>query len=386
MRYLKADMIFNGEHFLQNDVVLVLNEKGVLSDISSIQKIPAENIETFEGIICPGFINTHCHLELSHMKGLIPEKTGLVEFAKGIISKRQSVSEEEQIEKMKEADNDMKSFGIAAVGDISNSLISTGIKKESDLYYHTFIELIGLNPVRWEEILKQGITLLNELKQKLLPGSLAPHAPYSTSTELIKAIAEYDEKNELSFSIHNQESAEEDAFIRGENSAFYDLYHFLKLDISWFKPKHHSSLASYAHLLTGKRHIVVHNTFSNYRDSVFSNKTVFPCLCPTANLYIEVTLPDFKEIAHRSHNLCFGTDSLASNHSLDILAEASCFYNHTHQLELTLKSLTSNGARALGIETQYGYLIPGKATGINLIEAGKHELMLKAVISPARKS
>jgi aminodeoxyfutalosine deaminase len=386
MRYLKADKIFNGEYFLQNDAVLVLNEQGILSDISSIQKIPTENIETFEGIICPGFINTHCHLELSHMKGLIPEKTGLVEFAKGIITKRNSVSEEEQIEKMKEADKDMKAFGIAAVGDISNSLISADIKEKSDLYYHTFIELIGLNPARWEDIFKQGITLLNELKQKHLPGSIAPHAPYSTSTELIKAIAAFDEKNHLPFSIHNQESAEEDAFMRGETSAFQDLYTFLKLDIPWFKPRHHNSLASYIQLLKGKRQILVHNTFSNYHDAAFANETVFPCLCPTANLYIEDTLPDFKEIAHYSHNLCFGTDSLASNDTLDVLKEASFFYNHTHQLELTLKALTSNGARALGIENQYGHLIPGKAIGLNLIEAGKHELLLKAIISPARKS
>ncbi len=104
-------------------------------------------MEYYQGIIVPGFVNAHCHLELSHLKGAIPEKAGLDEFIMGIESLR-AASEDEIISASEKADAEMYSAGIVAVGDISNKNYSFRTKTKSKIFYHTFIELLGFHPSR----------------------------------------------------------------------------------------------------------------------------------------------------------------------------------------------------------------------------------------------
>ena len=379
MRFISANRIFNGIEFLKKDSVLILNEQGVLTEIINSNEVDSAKIEMFDGIITPGFINTHCHLELSYLKDVIPQQTGLVEFAKSMITKRSGFSENEMHTAIEKADAFMKQNGIVAVGDISNTSISFKTKQKSKIHYHTFIELIGLNPDKKETILNLGITLLNDLRKLGLSGSLAAHAPYSTSVQLIEAITNYNLKNNSPFSIHNQESEEENKFLQGKTSDFYKLFAFLKIDINWFKPNYRSSLNVYSNLLTNKKNILAHNTFT-YKEDYSSAKNAFWCLCPSANLYIENTLPNYNLLLENTQQICFGTDSLASNSDLDILKEASVFYSKTNNLELTLKGLAFTGANALNIEDSFGSLIKGKNAGLNLIDEKEGELIFKKVI------
>ena len=85
MRYISADQIFTGKEFLSNGSVLVISDTHLIADILDSNEINADHIEHFDGIICPGFINTHCHLELSHLKNNIDSKTGIVNFALDVI-------------------------------------------------------------------------------------------------------------------------------------------------------------------------------------------------------------------------------------------------------------------------------------------------------------
>lgn len=381
MRLITANRIFNGSSFLDSNTVLVLNGQGQLTEILTSKDVDSSKVEKLDGIITPGFINAHCHLELSHLYNQIPQKKGLVDFAKHIITQRHNFTHQQIIEAALDADKQMALAGIVAVGDISNTNFSFSVKQKSAIYYHTFIELIGLKPESSQPIFAAGNELINELKNAKLPGSFSAHAPYSCSLELIKLIINYNTQHQLPFSIHNQESEEENKFLQGKPSAFKQLYDFLKLDISWFKPNFTNSLNAYANLLQGKNNILVHNTFTSESDYQIMGKLVYWCLCPSANLYIENTLPDYTLLTKHSTQLCFGTDSLASNTNLDILKEATIFYKKTNNLELTLKGLTSNGATALGIQEKYGTMIKGKNTGLNLIEEKENTLLLKKIIS-----
>lgn len=382
MRYISADQLFNGTDLLKDDALIVLSDSDQFTDIIDASMIEPSQIEKHRGIITPGFVNAHCHLELSHLKDVIEPKKGLVEFAKNIITKRNNFDETAILVSMEQADAFMRNSGTVAVGDISNTSISFHTKQKSKLYYHTFIELIGLNSDKSDATLASGIKLLAKLKELKLQGSLAPHAPYSTSTKLIEAIANYNLTNNLPFSIHNQESEEENKFLQGQPSEFSKLYEFLNLDVSWFDPHYRSSLQAYVHLLSNKKNILVHNTFTDVNDLTSAPPSTFWCLCPSANLYIENQLPDYERLIKHSQQICFGTDSLASNSNLDILKEASIFYGHTTDLLLTLKGLTSNGASSLGLQDSFGHFIPGKNSGLNLIEDQGHKLQLKKIIAP----
>ena len=377
MRIISANSIFNGINFLSQEMALVIDDFGLLKDIVKKTEIQSSEIEHYDGIIAPGFVNAHCHLELSHLFSQIDPKTGLIEFLKQVIAKRNNFNKKEQEDAAIEADFKMWESGIVAVGDISNIDTTFKTKANSKIYYHTFIELIGLNPLHSETIFEKGLSLLKELENYNLIGSLAAHAPFSSSKLLINKIANYNSSNNLAFSIHNQESEEETKFFAGRPSDINDLFDYLNIDINWFKPPKTSSLLSYLDVIPNKKSLLVHNTFCKEEDIIASkHKFINWCFCPGANLFIENTLPNCDLFLNHNQNWCIGTDSLASNQKLDMCFEASILLSKlpSISIESILKALTYNGAKALGIEDKFGKLIIGKNTGLNLIQHSDTQL------------
>ena len=377
MRIISANSIFNGINFLSQEMALVIDDFGLLKDIVKKTEIQSSEIEHYDGIIAPGFVNAHCHLELSHLFSQIESKTGLIEFLKQVIAKRNNFNKKEQEDAAIEADFKMWESGIVAVGDISNIDTTFKTKANSKIYYHTFIELIGLNPLHSETIFEKGLSLLKELENYNLIGSLAAHAPFSSSKLLINKIANYNGLNNLAFSIHNQESEEETKFFAGRPSGINDLFDYLNIDINWFIPPKTSSLLSYLDEIPNKKSLLVHNTFCKEEDIIASKyKFINWCFCPGANLFIENTLPNCDLFLNHNQNWCIGTDSLASNQKLDMCFEASILLSKlpSISIESILKALTYNGAKALGIEDKFGKLIIGKNTGLNLIQHSDKQL------------
>jgi len=377
MRFISSSQIFSGKEFLVPNSVLVLNEKNVVCDILNHQDIGEHFIENYDGIITPGFINTHCHLELSHLKGTIPKHTGIVDFGLHVIKHRNDASIEFQLEMMYKADQEMKLQGIVAVGDISNNAHSINIKQQSSLYYHTFLELIGLNPDRADVVFHTGKQLLTEFRDAGISVSLAPHAPYSASLPLIEKIFLDCNSHNLPTTIHNQESEAENEFFASKTGDYVRLYDTLGISLNYFKPTCVSSLQTIAPAFNPNvRTLLVHNTFSKKEDVQLIQKnyaSLFWCLCPNANLYIENTLPNFNLL---NINLCqftLGTDSLASNSQLSIIDEINQVLKYQPDFELgtLLKAATYNGAKFLGIDSNYGLIKQGKNCGINLIEGKK---------------
>jgi aminodeoxyfutalosine deaminase len=377
VRFLRGDKLFNGQTYLAEDRVLVLDDQNVLKEIISENEIEKNKIEVFKGTITPGFINAHCHLELSHLKGKISQHTGLPSFAQQVVGSRNSFTKNEISQFSQQADQHMQNNGIVAVGDISNTSDSFEIKQNSKLYYHTFVELIGLNPINAPLILEKGKVLLESLLHLKLPGSLAPHAPYSTSVELIQLIAKHNQTSNTSLSIHNQESEEESKFFEGTPNGFDVLYKSLGLDLSWYKAPGGSSIAHYAKVLSKEPSILVHNTFTTLQDlKATQDKNVYWCFCPGANVYIENRLPDFSVFTDQKNKICIGTDSLASNSQLNVVAEANLILNHTKEfsIETILQALTYNGAAALNSSDKFGSFILDKNAGLNLVDFNNSEI------------
>ncbi len=374
MRFITASAIFSGKGYLATNSVLVLNEEQVIVDIVPANTIEQSSIEFHEGILCPGFINTHCHLELSHLKDKIQPHTGIVDFALGIIKNRNQVSEEVQLEYMKEADRLMMSEGIVAVGDISNTGLSASVKKESTLFYHTFVELIGLNPQNAQLIYETGKKIEDVFAKNNLSCSLSPHAPYSTSLPLIKHIATDCEIEAKPMTIHNQESEAENLFFKAKQGNYLRLYTTLNIPIDYFQASEKSSLQTIADSFSKEVNtLLVHNTFTDQEDITVvheKHEHIYWCLCPNANLYIENTLPDIELLKQHNCKLTIGTDSLASNSSLSIIDEINVILKKypTIGMEFLLQSATINGAQYLGIENQFGTFEKNKKPGVNLIE------------------
>lgn len=379
MRFLKAIALFDKTNFLKEGSVLVIDNNKVINIVDE-SEIPPDKIEFREGIIAPGFVNTHCHTELSHLKGLIPQHTGLVKFARLIVENRSNFKDEEMKEAATNADFEMRSNGIVAVGDICNTGLSINHKLKSNILYHSFVELIGLNPTNKEKILDGGLKIKEDFMRSGLSVSLAPHAPYTASAELIEAIEMNNGK--LVSSIHNQESEDETHFFMGNSSQINDLYSFLKIPLDFFIPPKTSSLAAYYKLFISKQNILVHNTFTTKEDVDLTGDYFYWCFCPNANLYIENKLPDYKLFKNKIEKLCIGTDSLASNNALDICSEINTILNATNvfTLEELLQAATFNGAKALQLPEKYGTLY-GELCDLNLLEYSDNKLRFKSKLA-----
>ena len=374
MKSFKADYIIPVcSDPIKNGIVTVDDHGKIISVTDQNDTTETNNtpIEQLSGIICPGFVNTHCHLELSHLAGKIERGKGIVNFIKEVQKLRGSAEKNEISDAAVKADSDMYQNGIIAVGDIANSNISIPLKAASKLYYHSFIETFGFLPGQATEVFNNAVALANEFKPQ--PCSITPHAPYSVSKELFKLIRNHSESGQNLISIHNQECEDENKFYRYKLGTFNDLYAYFGIDITHFKPQARNSLQSIIPLLTNKQEILmVHNTCTNLKDIYFIkrfDRKINWCFCPNANLYIENKLPKVELFIGQGFGITLGTDSLASNSKLCILSEMRTIQQKFPSISTAqlIEWGTRNGARYLGIDDEKGTIEAGKTPGLNLI-------------------
>ena len=381
LNYISADWIFPvNSPAIQNGVIGLTEEGKIEKIFSALEAKDLANVTTYKGALVPGFINTHCHLELSHLKDKIEQQTGLPGFIKQILSLRQQ-PEGEILSAMKIADQQMAQNGIVAVGDISNQLISKSVKQNSKIYYHTFVEVFGFNRPS-APIIAQG----EKLKQEFSPlkASVVPHAPYSVSAELFGEINKITNAEDI-LSIHNQETESENELFEAGTGAFADFFSSLGIAQS---DAHNTGKNSIAYHLPqmpkAVNTLLVHNTFVNKTDIDFATKThqqLYWCLCPNANLYIEGTLPDVNMMTSKNVKITLGTDSLASNLALDILAEMKTLQERKLiEFEELLKWATLNGAEFLNITDNFGSFEVGKKPGVLLLNIADDKIIKRDTV------
>ena len=353
-----------------SDHVIVTDDVGRIVDISPTSRHDMGSVIKLEGIICPGFINTHCHLELSHMKGLVNTGTGLLPFLNSVVKYR-DFPEDVIMQAIADGDEEMRQDGIVAVGDISNKLDTADIKSRSDIQYYTFVEMF--------DFLQSTMTAATIAQyQPVYEGhsdtdgnakSYVPHAPYTVSDDLYQFIKNQNGE-ELTISIHNQETPHEDQLFREKSGGFVNFYNEFGFGIEHFKATNDSSLAyAIQHLNPKHRVLFVHNTLTTAQDIAKAkswNPKSYWATCANANLYIENRLPDYKLFEEAEALMTIGTDSLTSNWQLSIMEEIKTIKKYKSYLSLTtlLNWACKNGAAALGFDDELGTLEIGKKPGL----------------------
>jgi cytosine/adenosine deaminase-related metal-dependent hydrolase len=385
-RKFKADYLFTGFELAAPDAVLITAGDGIVEGI-----VPAaeagEDVETFHGLLSPGFINCHCHLELSHLKGRLPEGGGLVDFLSAVIRGRGQADGEVEAA-IAAAEQEMLDGGIVAVGDICNTTDTIPQKANGRLYYHNFIETMGFIEGSAANRFAHSVGVFNSFAEAyaipIESNSIVPHAPYSVSAALFRLIAGFPGNHLVT--IHNQESEAENEFLLGGKGDFLRLYQLLGLDVSFFHGTGKRSLEGYLPFFgRNQTLILVHNVATTAADLIAAGGDMMTggggeisgggpdhyfCLCPNANLYIGGRLPDIGVLLGRGDRLVVGTDSLASNHQLSILEELKTLQRAFPELSTPtlLRWATANGARALQLEALLGSFSAGMQPGVLLIE------------------
>lgn len=381
IRKVSADFVCPVSSPPLKDGVVVLDETGKILDISDRNKFDVAELEIHKGTIVPGFVNTHCHLELSHMLGKCPTGLGLIPFISHVIRERNAPAEVIQ-EAIERAEREMIAGGIMAVGDISNTTDTFTQKQKGNLRYHTFVEYFdlfqeqntGAECLRYDEVYEALPVTHSCTKSKV------PHAPYSVSPKLFEHLNNANTGQQL-ISIHNQETPPENELFQHKSGAFIAFYQRLGFDLGAI-PKLGKSAIHYAleHLSPKNKHLFVHNTLTQkeeveYTHEVLGKENVYWAICPNANLYIENKLPDFRNFLDAGAALTIGTDSLTSNWQLSILEEMKTILRYQSYLDFhtVLQWATLNGAKALGFDRDLGSIEKGKTPGLVLLEGTRQD-------------
>ena len=325
-----------------------------------------------DGIICPGFVNAHCHVELSYMKGLFRKGTGMAGFIDQINELRDTSSMEDKLDALRQAMDSMWASGVQAMADISNCADSFEVKASHPMYTRTFLEVFGANPADCCAVMDSVLELQDKADSMGLDAAPTPHSCYTMSPELVTASSAAGLKRGF-LSFHSEESDEEEQMMMHGSGPMWD--NRVRNGIPTPPVTGTSSLEYFLDRVTAAvpapvqgNVLLVHECCLTAEGAQKAKQVLahpYLAVCPLSNLFIHNTLPPIPVMRESGIPICVGTDSLSSNDNLDMVSELVCLRNAfgvSWQELLTWACL--NGARFLGLESRLGTLEPGKKPGV----------------------
>lgn len=372
MRKISAQYIFTSSGKPLNRGVITVGDDNTIIDVEDTGGSLTESAGTefYNGIIIPGLVNCHSHLELSHMRDTISAGGGLADFVMSVRERRGAEASQVMAAAMK-ADSEMVSEGIVLCGDISNNALTFSIKSKSLIDYITFIEVFGINPSGADRRMSEAMEVAAAATAAGLRHHITPHAVYSVSQSLFALIKQHISPASLT-SLHFLESPDERELVsrrRGRLAESYRVFGVTsdRLDT----PAGHTQAAQELACITG-RLILVHNTCitADEINTLKNKNNTWFCLCPSSNMRISGIMPPVRLLRSASDHIVTGTDSLASADRLSILDELKLLNDAAPEipLEEIITWGTINGARALNMADTCGSIEPGKKPGLLLVE------------------
>lgn len=330
-----------------------------------------------QGAIVPGFVNCHCHIELSHLYKKFRKGTGMAGFIDQINELRDWAGAEVKAQLVLEWMDKMWADGVSAMADISNDDSSFKVKKAHNMYTRTFLEVFGSEPEMCEGVMADVTALKQTADEVGIDAAPTPHSCYTMSPQLLSASAAAGlESGWLSY--HSQESQEEEDLLLTGTGAMYE--NRKRSGMSTPPVTGESSLKYFITRLAANvnppydQHILlVHNVCLQQGDidaakAVMNN--VYWAICPLSNIFIHNALPPVELMRRNNLNITVGTDSLSSNDDLDMVKELFCIHDNFKEVPMNeiLTWACLNGAKFLAKEAEMGTLTPGKRPGIVLVE------------------
>ena len=332
-----------------------------------------QGVEIAEGALVPGFVNAHCHVELSHLHKKFVKGSGMAGFIDQINALRDWAGRDRKQELVKVWMDKMWNDGVSAMADISNDDSSFDVKASHNMYTRTFLEVFGSEPEMCEGVMADVTGLQNVADQAGIDAAPTPHSCYTMSPQLLSESAAAGLKRGY-ISYHSQESQEEEDLLLTGSGAMYE--NRVRNGMSTPPVTGESSLKYFiqrlaqAHEAPYDEHILlVHNVCLGQEDIEAAKKVmnnVWWAICPLSNIFIHNALPPVPLMRENGLAIALGTDSLSSNDDLDMVAEMVCLHKNFPEVPMneifTWASL--NGARFLSKEAELGSFEKGKRPGI----------------------
>ncbi len=326
--------------------------------------------------IVPGFVNSHCHVELSHLHGKFVKGTGMAGFIDQINALRDWAGNDVKTKLVQQWMDKMWKDGVSAMADISNDESSFPVKKTHAMYTRTFLEVFGSEPEMCDGVMKDVAQLQRIADEAGIDAAPTPHSCYTMSPQLLSASADAGMARGF-ISYHSQESQEEEDLVRSGSGAMYE--NRKRSGMSTPPVTGESSLKYFIDRLAAvrkapydERILLVHNVCLSQGDidaALKVMKNVYWAICPLSNIFIHNALPPVGLMRENGLDITLGTDSLSSNDDLDMVKEIICL--HENFPEVPMNEIFTwaclNGARFLMKESELGSLSVGKRPGIVVV-------------------
>ncbi len=329
--------------------------------------------EVMGGALVPGFVNAHCHVELSHLHGKFRKGTGMAGFIDQINELRDWAGRDVKVELTRRWMDRMWADGVSAMADISNDDSSFEVKKNHPMYTRTFLEVFGSEPEMCDGVMADVTELKKVADSYSIDAAPTPHSCYTMSPQLLSASAAAGlESGFLSY--HSQESREEEELLRSGSGAMYE--NRKRSGMSTPPVTGESSLKYFLDRLAAVKpgpydeHILlVHNVCLEQEDIDAVKKVMknpYFAVCPLSNIFIHNALPPIGLMRENGLAIALGTDSLSSNDDLDVVKELVCLHENFGDVPMTelLTWASLNGAKFLKKDAVLGSLTVGKRPGI----------------------
>ena len=360
-----------GQKPIDNGALLIqstsnCNRIKAVGSYRSLEKESSQKVLDLGAVtIAPGLINAHTHLEISHLAGMTVGGQGFVTWLKSLVPHLNTPPDDEALDN---ALKEMRSSGTVFAADMADrhaGRLTTFLKRDNFAHW-LMVQHFGFAAPSNDSTLPP--TMAESLNPELANSEnfcRAGHAFYSTDAVTLQAAKSWSRKQQRPFALHLAESSGESELLingRGELADFFRAADILPPD---FRAPGSSPVA-YAdklHLLD-EMTLAIHCVEIDQSDiDTLTRRRVNICLCPRSNAFIGVGRAPWEKLHKNGVNLCLGTDSLTSNHDLNLWHELEFLLTDaktTMDLETGLKMLTRNPAQALSIDSDYGTLEPGK--------------------------
>jgi aminodeoxyfutalosine deaminase len=311
--------------------------------------------------LLPGLINAHCHLDFTRFKGALSPKQGFTEWIKTINALRRSFTTRDYIESIAEGFDLLAEGGTTTVANIEAFPELLPHLPIPPLRTWWFLELIDVRSrINEGETLLGALSFFEQHPEWLGGFGLSPHAPYTASVDLYRLARLCGEKYGMLCTTHIAESLEEHEMFSHANGPLYDFLSSLGRDNS--DCGQGSALSHLVeHGVIGPNCIIAHlNYLQDYDYEMVASSGASVVHCPKCHTYFGHAPFPMKMLRSFGVNVCLGTDSLASNNTLDMrseMREAQALHGLGDRDVLEMVLL--NGARALGQVGKLGQLSPG---------------------------
>jgi aminodeoxyfutalosine deaminase len=328
---------------------------------------PAGTIEIDHGCsaLMPALVNAHTHLELSALGGTIPlPQPGFSQWLRELLPRRAALDRERQTRAAAEAERALHDAGTGLYGDHANDLTDAAKGGRPGLDRQVFAEILGFNRVEFEVPAGNAVSDGGAAAGMNSRMSLAAHACYSTSAELIRKAKAWTVERRLPFSIHAAEHPEEMEFIEKGTGFCRDLLESLGKWTPDWRPPGTTPIRYLEGLgVLDERTLLVHAVHLRESDwEIISRKRCTVCFCPRSNHFLGVGRPDIGKALRLGISAALGTDSLAGNTDLNLFSEAVFVLDHHPDVSPRdlLFTITQGGASALHKQNASGSLDPMK--------------------------